>query len=459
MQVRIDAIENKLLGFAARRRLFEPYHRVIAACSGGADSMALLLFLLRRAADLHIMVEACHVNHGLRGAEADRDQKFVEEFCRAHGVKLHLYSVPALGILPPENAGEEWARRLRYDFFDRLTEGGTCVATAHTLTDQSETLLFRMARGTGVHGMGGIPAARPGFVRPLLCLTRAETECYCEALGQPWVTDGTNLSDDYARNRLRHHALPALRQVNPAAEQAMGRLAEQMARTDAYLTRRAAELLEKAALPGEENGWELGTLQKADPVELEYALHGLVGQWRDPEEKYITLLAECVAAGSGAVQLLSGVSYRAEKGVLRCQTAKTAEVPAPALPLQPGEYSLPGGFVLHITLENYEKKVKSAVVHKKDLKWMADYAKIQTGTLLRTRKPGDTFAEAGRGVSKSLKKLYNELSVPPEERELWPLLAAENRVLWLWGRGFAEGLAPDETTKTILRIETHKKGE
>lgn len=459
MQMRFDAIENKLLGFAARQRLFMPDHRVIAACSGGADSMALLLFLLRHAAELQIMVEACHVNHGLRGAEADRDQKFVEDFCRDHGVILHLFSAPAQGIVPPENAGEDWARRLRYGFFEQLTGEGACVATAHTLTDQSETLLFRMARGTGVHGMAGIPARRPGFVRPLLCLTRAETEAYCEALGQTWVTDGTNLNDDYARNRLRHHALPALRAVNPAAEQAMGRLAEQMTRTDAYLARRAAALLEKAALPGEENRWQLGTLQEADPVELEYALHALVGQWRDPEEKYIALLAECVAAGNGAVQLLPGVSCRAEKGVFLCSVEKKAEAPAPPMPLQPGDFLLPGGYALHITAEKYEKKVKSAIVHKKDLKWVADYAKIQTGTILRTRRPGDTFAEAGRGVSKSLKKLYNELSVPPEERELWPLLAAEDRVLWLWSRGFADGLAPDENTETILRIETYKKGE
>ena len=111
-----------------------------------------------------------------------------------------------------------------------------------------------------------------------------------------------------------------------------------------------------------------------------------------------------------------------------------------------------------ITLEKYEKTVKSAVVHKKDLKCLADYAKIKSSTLLRTRQPGDTFAEAGRGVSKSLKKLYNELAIPLNERPLLPLLARENQVLWLWGRGFAEGLLPDEGTETVLRIDISEKG-
>lgn len=136
------------------------------------------------------------------------------------------------------------------------------------------------------------------------------------------------------------------------------------------------------------------------------------------------------------------------------------ELPAPAepLPLAEGEYLLPGGYRLVITLEKYEKTVKSAVVHKKDLKCLADYAKIKSGILLRTRRPGDTFAEAGRGAGKSLKKLYNELAIPPEERPLLPLLARENQVLWLWGRGFAEGLLPDEGTGTVLRIDTKEKG-
>ena len=458
MQTSIEAIENKLLAFAGRQRLFMPETRVIAACSGGADSMALLLFLLRKAESLHILVEACHVNHGLREGEADRDQRFVEDFCHARGVKLHLYNARKEGARIPPNAGEDWARRLRYGFFERLAGEGAVIATAHTLTDQAETLLFRMARGTGLHGLAGIPARRAGFVRPLLCLERAETEAYCRSLGQAWVTDTTNLGDAYARNRIRHHALPVLRAVNPAAEQAMGRLAAQMARADEYLARRAGELLQKAARPGAENAWCLGTLQAADPVELEWALHALVGRRRDPEEKYIRLLESCVRAGSGAVQLREDVAFRAEQGWLILDEQKEPPAPPAPLPLAEGQYSLPGGYRMTITLEKYEKTVKSAVVHKKDLKCLADYAKIKSGTLLRTRRPGDTFAEAGRGAGKSLKKLYNELAIPLGERPLLPLLARENQVLWLWGRGFAEGLGPDEGTETVLRIETMEKG-
>ena len=165
----VQHFEETALAFAAREGLFAPDIRVIAACSGGADSMALLLFLLRQKNRLGIRLEVCHVNHGLRGESANRDEAFVAEFCRTHGLCLHRFSPKAP---PPQNAGEDWARKLRYGFFaSLLQQPHTVIATAHTLTDQAETLLFRAARGTGIHGLAGIPAKRPGFCRPLLCLS------------------------------------------------------------------------------------------------------------------------------------------------------------------------------------------------------------------------------------------------------------------------------------------------
>ena len=306
----VQHFEETALAFAAREGLFAPDIRVIAACSGGADSMALLLFLLRQKARLGIRLEVCHVNHGLRGESANRDEAFVAEFCRAHGLCLHRFSPKAP---PPQNAGEDWARKLRYGFFaSLLQQPHTVIATAHTLTDQAETLLFRAARGTGIHGLAGIPAKRPGFCRPLLCLSRGETEAYCRALGQAWVTDETNLTDAYARNRLRRHVLPVLKGVNPKAEQALGRLAQQSRRVDAYLARRAQSLLQSAE--AENNAWQLAVLQKADPVELEWALHALAAHQRDPDQKTVQRLWQLVQQGSGSVQLTEKAVFTAKNG-------------------------------------------------------------------------------------------------------------------------------------------------
>ena len=231
----------KVERFARQEQLFAPAEpgralHLCAAVSGGADSMALLRVLLELRETFGYPLTACHVNHGLRGETADRDEAFVRAECARLGVPLTVFRPADVGMAVPPHAGEDWARRLRYACFAQLLAGGIdCIATAHTATDQAETLLFRLARGTGLHGAGGIRPRRPGYCRPLLGLTRAETEALCAAFEQGWVTDETNESDAYARNRLRHGAVPALRSVNDAAEENLARFCEKAARADATL--------------------------------------------------------------------------------------------------------------------------------------------------------------------------------------------------------------------------------
>lgn len=187
--------------------------------------MALLLFFLRCGPALGLTVEVAHVDHGLRGEASARDAAFVAAFCRARGVPLHRFSAPEERVVPPEGAGEAWARQLRYGFFERLCrEHGAKLATAHTKNDQAETLLLHLARGCGPAGAAGIPAVRGAVIRPFLTVSRRQTEAYCRALGQPWVMDETNAADNYARNRVRRYALPALETVNPQAVEALAAL-------------------------------------------------------------------------------------------------------------------------------------------------------------------------------------------------------------------------------------------
>ena len=466
-------IEKSVLAFCGQAGLFAPERagrRVVAAVSGGADSMALLRILLALQQPLGIRVEACHVNHGLRGAAADADEAFVRRQCAQLGVPLTVYNARQMEEPPPAHAGEDWARRLRYRVFGQLAMAGdTLVATAHTLTDQTETLLFRLARGTGVHGAAGIPARREVYVRPLLGLTRADTEAYCAAVGQPYVTDETNLCDDYARNRLRHYAVPALEQANSAAQRNMGRFCEKMARIDAYFVREGFNLLqtahEAAGIPGNpfDGPWQLQPLQAADPLLTESALHILLPALRDPEEKTIRAAYRAVQAGRGAVLLSEQVQLAAADGLLQLQLLPQEAAQPPAgycKPFSCGEHRLPGGYRLQIGIFQADILQNIPLVHKKDLKSMADYAKItELECMLRTRQPGDEFRPAGRGVTKSLKKYYNELHLSALQRQTMPLLAAGNRVLWLWDQGFAEGLAPNADTRTIVWIEQKKTEE
>ena len=479
-------IVEKVRAFAQENDLFAPGQRLCAAVSGGADSMALLRLLLLFQPVFGYELTACHVNHGLRGEPADRDEAFVRAECARLNVPLRVFHPADVGAAVPAHPGEDWARKLRYACFDALRAGGIdAVATAHTATDQTETLLFRLARGAGLHGAAGIRPSRSGFCRPLLCLTRAETEQVCTACGQRWVTDETNASDAYARNRLRHAALPALRSVNEAAEENFARFCEKAARADAYFVQRAEELLEDAevllppALPAGaryalQSGrpvWGLEGLQEADPLILEAALHSLVAPVRDAEEKYICLLADLVEKGSGAVQLTDAVRFCARDGVLWREEAdkntrrqgEKADCPKFEVSLpEGGDYPLPGGRKLHIRVVPGGFQEKTQGVHKKDLKNQADYAKITmlySALTLRCRQPGDTFRPAGRGIRKELRKWMNETGIPPEERDRLPLLAAGSEVVWVCGAGFADGLAPTADSENVLQMEAQKMEE
>ena len=439
--------------FVLREKLLcpgEPLH-LAAAVSGGADSMALLRILLALQPEFGFVLSACHVNHGLRGESADRDEAFVRAECARLGVPLRVFHAAEMADevgLPSEHAGEDWARRLRYACFAHLCgEGIDVVATAHTANDQAETLLLRLARGTGLHGAAGIRPKRGCYLRPLLALTRQDTESFCRAAGQAWVTDETNATDAYARNRVRRAALPALQSTNGAAAENLARFCEKAARADAYFARKAEELLSAARLDAAQAAikspeactvWRLGPLSAADALILEAAMHSLTAPVRDAEEKYVQLLCGLVRRGSGAVQLTDRVRFCA------------------------GEYGFAGGWKVTAGLFTADFEEKIQVVHKKDLKNQADYARITTlyaGLVLRTRQPGDVYRPAGRSVHNRLRKWMNETGIPASQRDQLPLLAAGSEVLWVCGAGFAEGLAPDADTAQVLQMEMEHREE
>ena len=459
-----EEILQTVRGFCAREGLLEGRRQIALAVSGGADSMALLCLMRPLAEENGITLTVCHVNHGLRGETADRDEAFVREACARLGLPLRVFHAAELEAeVGRPQTGEDWARRLRYACFGRLlAEGIDAVATAHTGSDQAETLLFRL-----------------GYLRPLLCLTRADTEAVCRACGETWVTDETNEADDYARNRLRHGALPALCAANRAAERNLARFCEKAARADEYFARQAESLLASArvtdpkCLPGGarcalrtgQPVWRLTALRQADPLILDTALHRLVEPVRDAEEKYIRLLAALVERGSGAVQLTDNVRFCGREGLLwreesdnniRPQGEK-ADVPERAVSLpEGGDYPLPGGGTLQIRVVSACFEEKTQVVHKKDLKNQADYAKINLicpALRLRCRQPGDRFRPAGRGTDRELRKWMNEAGIPLRERDTLPLLAAGKQVLWVCGEGFADGLAPGPDTERLLQVK------
>ena len=198
--------------------------KLLAAVSGGADSMCLLALLL----DAGLDVTAAHFEHGIRGEESLRDLHFVENYCRTRGVPCLTGRGDAPACAEENGLGlEEAARMLRYAFLERCADeiGADWILTAHNLEDNAETVLFHLARGSGTAGLRGIPVRRGRILRPLLGVSRAQIEAYLLETGTPHVEDGSNREDQYARNLIRHRVMPALRDINPRFPEAAARAA------------------------------------------------------------------------------------------------------------------------------------------------------------------------------------------------------------------------------------------
>ncbi len=464
--------------------------RVIVALSGGADSVALCHFLVKNAEELQITVEAAHLNHGLRGQESDADEQFVRALCREWGIPLVCERL----VTEKAHPSEAELREKRYEFLWRAAGGGY-LATAHTLTDSCETLLLHLARGARLGGLRGIPPRRGRLLRPLLGLTREQIEAYCRENGLIWREDSSNATDAYARNRLRHGALPALRSVNPAAERAMEALMQEAGELYSYLDAQAAGLLAEAALsversvePGEkvEGCWDTTILSAAPDVLLRHALGGLLAPYGDRSAARIRLAAECVRSG-GAVEWCAGVRLRCRNGRVTIGTvvADQPENVTFCVPACEGVFHCapgvtvricrrdvqPGQPEIHVACENGEIGKKNRKIHKKDLNNCLDCDKISAILSaraadgedavpeLRFRREKDRFRPGrGRG-EKSLRKWFNEIACPVEERGRLPLLAVGSQVLWLAGSGAAEGFAAAEDAHTVWEIIWQKDRE
>ncbi len=277
---------------------------VCSALSGGADSVSLLRALCSLKEELGVEVCACHLNHGLRGAESDGDERFCRELCESMGIPIYTEKIDVSGFSQKHESLEETARKARYAFFERAlarfeAEFGECVlATAHNACDNAETVLLNLTRGTGILGLCGIPPIRGlgerRVIRPLLRCTRGEIEEYLGSLGQSYVTDMTNLSEKYTRNKIRRRVLPELEAVNPSVTEVIGRMTRLLRADSDFLE----ELADSALIEARRGrGWDAKMLAALPvPVKSRAVRRILIGGDIEPSalriETALSLLGE-----------------------------------------------------------------------------------------------------------------------------------------------------------------------
>ena len=284
-------LREPVLEYIRRHGLLKAGDRVGVAVSGGADSVGLLRLLVELRGELGVVLSVAHFHHGIRGAEADADARFVAGLARSHELELHSGNgdVPAHARARRASV-ETAARELRYQFFAKLLESSAVdrVATGHTLDDQAETVLMKMLRGAGTRGLAGVypalgavwsqrnaaeggRATQARIIRPLLGTRRRELEEYLRALGQEWREDSTNRDRRHLRNRVRHELVPLLeREFNPEVARVLAETAE-VARAEEEFWQREVERLLPEVCPGEEGSLQLKPLL-AQPLAVQRRL-------------------------------------------------------------------------------------------------------------------------------------------------------------------------------------------
>lgn len=438
----------------ADRSLLPERGRVVVGFSGGADSTALAHWLLGVVGAGRLLL--AHVNHGLRGAESDRDEAHARAFGEKLGVETVIHRTDVGKLAEKEGLGlEECGRRVRYAFFDSLASGPCdCVCTAHTADDNAETLLLHLCRGASLQGLCGIPARRGKILRPILQVSRQEVEAYCAENGLDYVTDSTNFSLDYARNRVRRQLVPVLKDINPRFIEACSRAMEQLSCDRDYLEEEAARLLASVREPF---GLHCEKLLAAPRSLRGRALRQyLTGAGcRDLEEKHL-LLAEELLRQDGGLSLPGGV--QAVSGLGLFHAAVPEDFPGFAVPVKSGENRLPGGKRLVLQKISGPKGQITGKIQNLLFKNALDYATIYPDSsnppvlMARTRRPGDRFSPVGRGVSKPLKQVLREAGVPPWARERVVLLELAGEIIYCEGAGPAEGYAAGDGPAITVAI-------
>ena len=427
-------MEKLILKAIEKFSLLNGEKTITVALSGGADSMSLLYALNSIKDEWGFTLRAAHLNHGIRGKEADRDAEFVKKQCENLRIELicEFADIPALAKKSGYSL-ELAARKVRYEFLERIADGGL-VATAHTASDNLETMLFNLTRGSGADGLCGIPAKRGIFIRPLLLATRADVEKYCERNNIPYVTDSTNLSDDYSRNKIRHNVIPVLKELNPRVEETALKTADILREDSSYIKTVANKFLV-------ENLSE-GSLILNDFNSLDIAVKKRVitklAELRDNEISLETVHIDSVlkiCENGGKTNLPKNRYAICKKGKLFIKNSN--------------ELNTIPQFKVEIT-ENTQK------INNLLLNNSIDCDKIVGKTKLRTRIAGDSIRICGRPCTKSLNKWFNENGVAKEERDYIPVLADEKGPIWVFGLGTAQRCAVTSSTKRVLQIKGEK---
>ena len=449
--------------------MLEAGDMVIIGVSGGADSMCLLTVLQELAGLMELRLHVVHVNHLLR-KEAEEEEHYVREFCDRQGIPCTVFRKD-IGIYAGELGCsiEEAGRSYRYECFEqvRRQEGAQRIAVAHHRNDRAETLLFHLLRGTGLRGLGSIPAVRGVIIRPLLYINRKEIEAYLEEKQVYYYTDASNASDAYSRNVIRNQVLPLLENINEKAVTHITGVSDLAQEYWNYVEQQAMKL-EQEYVTVHDGRWllkEEGFSNRPKVVQrhvIYRVLSQAAGAAKDIEQTHIEQMQEMLDKPVGKkVSLPYGlIGLRTYNGLEIYTKASQGEVKenriCPIVINVPGVTSVEGiGLLECEILDRNDIQEISKNLYTK----MLDYGKINNTLCIRNPMHGDYFIINRQGEHKKLSRFFIDNKIPKEQRESALVLAAGSQICWIIGMRISEDLKITEATEQVLQIRFRYKGE
>jgi len=441
--------------YMKKHHMAEAGDGILAAVSGGADSVCLLLVLKELEAELGIHVAAFHLNHSLRGEEADRDENYVRELCAELDVPVKVIREDVRAFAAAEGMSEEEAgRTLRYRYLNEACDEFGCskIATAHHKDDNAETVLMNLFRGTGLRGLGGIRPVRDNVIRPLLHVTRQEIETYLYKKKVVWCEDSTNQKTDYGRNKMRNLLLPWVREhVNERAVDHVLKTAEFAAEADVYFASQADKILEESGTNSRDGEKVISMMiptavfdsqpKILKPYLLRKMILSLTGSEKDITARHLD--AVCALTGPGG-----GTKVDLPYGLCAVRGYETLEIRRN----EPEDFTGKNGFSVEMCTFSWKKDLE--IPKNQYTKWF-DYDKIENTLSVRTREAGDYYM-IGDGKRKLLKRFFIDEKIPEAVRGEMPLLADGDHVLWIIGHRISEYYKVSDSTRTVLEVRIHK---
>lgn len=443
---------------------------VLAAVSGGPDSVCLLHVLFSLSEELGIRLLAIHVNHMLRGSESDADEAYVKDLCGRLGIPVRSVSVDIGGLSRSRGISlEEAGREARYAEFEKYADetGAGAIAVAHNRNDQAETVLMHILRGAGLTGLAGMAFRRGRVIRPLLEADRSEIDEYCRDQKLEPRIDSSNLKDDFKRNRIRLKLIPYINSViETDVTGNLCRISKLADLDNSYLVKCAEEEYTDC-LEKDGSGFadlKLEALKRLHPAimgrVLRLALQKATGSLKGIEGVHTDMLSDLVKEGrtGSAVQLPRGIRAGISYGTLKIYIDKEEEKPAAVFNRR---IRIPGRTVVEeigsaVTAEIMEKSAefdKYGKLGYNSMLQLFDYDLLKKGINIRNRAAGDIFKPYKSNGTKKLKEFFIDSKIPRDSRDEIPVIAIDNEVVWVVGIKISDKFKLTENTKSVLKLE------